>query len=528
MCADMPVEAFYVLAGLLMAALVVFGIAYLRYAGTPRARWKYRVMKAMREQQSRLNAARWRLAEKPRDDSAKLREEFFGHDLGGLAVEELARYPGIGPVTVSRLRDAGLTTVGDCARVRLSGIQGIGPSRQAELKQAIRSARRDAESRFDAGASRGAAAMAEEINRRHVDRQRQQIAAEGQVRAAEASLAAMDEQVRVARGVTFLRYLRGRKPDGLTDELMNRPIVEVAVAAAQPAEVQASAPSTPATTPAAAIVDATPKPLIAPATPVARRAESVKLLPPVDDSPLGRLRVVAGFGLAVAKADGRIASSERKQVRAFLVRRYAAAPELASRLDVLLTEVERDLPTMGDALWDVRRIIPKDAWPELYQFAVAVADAAGERNAREVECLARIAEELGVGPAIAPVPAGGTEPRPVREELSNTPAPTAIRAEPDTPLTEADCRVALEIAAESSLGVGLIRRQYRLLSDRYAPDKFGAHGPEFVQIATAKLDLVERAARQLLAAYNEPLEPPAAAPPAELRHNPLLDELFGG
>jgi hypothetical protein len=41
------------------------------------------------------------------------------------------------------------------------------------------------------------------------------------------------------------------------------------------------------------------------------------------------------------------------------------------------------------------------------------------------------------------------------------------------------------------------------------------------------LDRVERAARQLLSAYNEPLEPPAAQPPGDLRHNPLLDELFG-
>jgi uncharacterized tellurite resistance protein B-like protein len=519
----MPVEVFYVLAGLFVAALVVLGVAHLRYADTPAAQWKRRVIHAMHEQQSRLNAARWRLAEKPKDESAKLKEEFLGHDLGGLAVEELARYPGIGPATVSRLRDAGLTTVADCSRIRLSGIQGIGPSRQAELKEAIRNARRDAESRFDAGASPGAMALAGEMKRREVDRQRQQVEAEQQMRAAEATLAAMEDQVRIARRITFIGYLRGRKPAGLTGELLQRPIVDAVVEAPPPAEVVAPMS---ATRPSAA-VDATPMPLTAPPVFAAPRADPVKLVPPADDSPLGRLRVVAGFGLAVAKADGRIAASERKQVRVFLARRYASAPDLAGRLDALLTSVEGDLPTIGDALWGVRRVIPAESWPELYQFAVSVADAAGERKAREIECLARIAEELGVGPASA---AAATN-TPARAERAFPPGlapPAALLAEQNTPLSEADCRATLEIAADMPLTVDLIRRQYRHLSDRYAPDKFGAHGPEFVQIATAKLDRVERAARQLLSAYNEPLEPPAAQPPADLRHNPLLDELFGG
>jgi hypothetical protein len=214
----------------------------------------------------------------------------------------------------------------------------------------------------------------------------------------------------------------------------------------------------------------------------------------------------------VAKADGRIAAVERKQVRVFLERRYATDPTLAAQLDTVMAEVEADLPTLGDALWEVKRTIPADAWPELYQFAVSVADAAGERNTREVECLARVAEELGIG--VKPPPA-------------HMPAPV-VASEPDAPLTEPECRAALEIAAETPLSVDLIRRQHRLLSDRFATEKFATHGPEFVQMAAEKRDRAGRAARHLLAGYNEPLEAPAAPPPpADLRHNPLLDELFG-
>ena len=81
----------------------------------------------------------------------------------------------------------------------------------------------------------------------------------------------------------------------------------------------------------------------------------------------------------------------------------------------------------------------------------------------------------------------------------------------------------------SWLSVELIRRQYRLLSDRFAPEKFATHGPEFVEMAADKRDRAERAARHLLAGYNEPLEAPAApSPPADLRHNPDLDDVFGG
>ncbi|MBO0697807.1 MAG: hypothetical protein J2P46_05400, partial [Zavarzinella sp.] len=202
----------------------------------------------------------------------------------------------------------------------------------------------------------------------------------------------------------------------------------------------------------------------------------------------------------------------RRQVRAFLARRYAPTADLVAQLDPLVAGIENDLPTLGDALWNVRRVVPAGDWPDLYQFAVSVADASGgERNAREAECLARIAEELRAGPkSPPPVPAVAT------------PAPSS-----DTPLTEADCRAALDIDPGVALNVDLIRRQYRLLAERFAAGKFASHGPEFARMAAEKRERAERAARQLLAGYNEPLETPKAEPPADPRHNPDLDAVFG-
>jgi hypothetical protein len=244
----------------------------------------------------------------------------------------------------------------------------------------------------------------------------------------------------------------------------------------------------------------------------------------------------------MAKADGRIAAAERRQVRAFAERRYTP-PDLLPQLDSILAGIEADLPTLGDALWDVKRTIPHDAWPELYQFAVSVADSAGERNTREVECLARVAEELRIGDpggaGILPANARGREsPAATSGDVSGVEGggkggPALAGRMPAVPggaaplLDDVECRTALEIGPATPLSVDLIRRQFRLLTDRFAPEKFASHGPEFVAMAAEKRARAERAARHLLAEYNEPLEPPTPPPLADLRHNPDLDDVFG-
>jgi uncharacterized tellurite resistance protein B-like protein len=525
----MPVEVLVILAGLVATVMIAVGVMYLRYANSPAGQWKRGMLALVADQEARLRAARRELVSKDTVDSTKLRDEYLGRHLRSLPVEELARYPGIGPVTVARLRDAGLTTVADCARVRLSGIQGIGPSRQTDLKEALSKVRRDAASRFDAGACQEATAFAEEVKRREAERERRRRTAEQAISAAEAGLKTLEERARIARRITFVGHLRGRQPPEFAPELMNLPLnappntkrADPTATGANPTDPVPIPPPGVAATPApesgrsyvggSAPESASGLPTSVPAP--APSPPGADLAPPTsvpDGSPLARLRAAAGLGFAVAKADGRIAASERKQIRAFLQRRYAQTPDLADRLDSVAAEVENDLPTLGDALWDVRRLIPRESWPDLYQFAVSVADAAGERNAREVECLARVAEELKVARIVVPAP-----------------APVDPTPEPGEALSQAECRAALEIAADVPLGVDLIRRQYRLLSDRFSPDRFGAHGPEFVRIATDKLARVERAARQLLAAYNEPLEPPTAEAPADLRHNPDLDAVFG-
>src|SRR5207244_10742838 len=107
----------------------------IRYRNTPAARWKARVRAAVAEQEVHRRRARRELAALNADaEDRELRKEFLDRQLEGVAVEELAKYPGIGPVTVSRLREAGLTTVAGCGRARRATVPGIGADREPRLR----------------------------------------------------------------------------------------------------------------------------------------------------------------------------------------------------------------------------------------------------------------------------------------------------------------------------------------------------------------------------------------------------------
>jgi hypothetical protein len=95
--------------------------------------------------------------------------------------------------------------------------------------------------------------------------------------------------------------------------------------------------------------------------------------------------------------------------------------------------------------------------------------------------------------------------------------------------THKDHLTVLEIDPAVPLSADLVRRQYNLLSERYAAEKFASAGPEFVSLAEQKREALVAAATALLDEFGEKVEAalPAAAAPPELRHNPDLDAVFG-
>jgi hypothetical protein len=74
-----------------------------------------------------------------------------------------------------------------------------------------------------------------------------------------------------------------------------------------------------------------------------------------------------------------------------------------------------------------------------------------------------------------------------------------------------------------------VQRQWNLLSERLAPEKVASMGAEFVKLAQTMLAALRGAAESLLEAMGEQLETKPPTPPVQdLRHNPDLDDVFGG
>jgi hypothetical protein len=89
-------------------------------------------------------------------------------------------------------------------------------------------------------------------------------------------------------------------------------------------------------------------------------------------------------------------------------------------------------------------------------------------------------------------------------------------------------RLILEIDPTATVSPDLIRRRFTLLTEKADPAKAATLGVEFVRMAETKRADILRAAQELMAPFGEPLVPPAAPPkPTDIRHNPLLDEIFG-
>jgi uncharacterized tellurite resistance protein B-like protein len=476
-------------------------VVYWRYTHSPLYRWRQQVFAHFVRLITERNDAEYTLdvLDSGNDAIAEVKRTFALTMFANVSVETLTRYPGIGPMTITRLREAGLTTVAEVFGVALPSIANINRQQQTALQDALLKMHREALSRLSAQASPEAVAAAAELAKLTAGQQQQRHEANQKKALAEAGLAALATRMKVAEQIRFINYLSGMPPLGYTPEF-----------AAQPLPLPVAIPLPPPTTPATP-----PTELNAPLTPTTP-AEQMK---PGELPSLTRFRVVARFGYAVAKADGRTSANEKRQIRVFLERRYATAPYLVNKLSQLIAEVEQDIPTLDESIAEVRSTLPKENWAELNQFAISVTDASGDRNARKNEVLARVATALEMTIAKpAPVPAVVIPPPP--------PATPTAPAVPK-PLTDNECKKLLEIAFDTVLSVDLIRRQHRLLSERYDPAKFAAHGAEFVQLAQTKRDTIQKAALQLLKPYNEPLELPTLPPPTDMRHNPDLDDFFG-
>ena len=424
----------------------------------------------------------------------------------------VASYPGIGPGTVQRLQSIGIATLADLVEFgfNFQRIPGIGPVKAFELKTATVHAFANAEAQFDAGAS----AYGREYQKRcgemaradHAEREVRQRRNAGIGRA----LTDLQPLVQLANRVTFFNHLfRKGQVSGLTEAVMALPLPEVVVDPPATTVIPVLKPVAPDIRPVLPLAAkrAGDKPVSQPVVDLFKQALSSTPTTASEHPLLPKLRAYCAFALVVAKADGRIAKSERAVVRELLASTFGHDATLVRFMDPVMEQTEKNVPDEDDALSAILKMTTPDERRMLFAVAERIADAAGERGAREVDALRRIATALQVTiSSVVVEPTGDSRP-----PLGWNP------------------RAVLEIDPTAQLSVELIRRRYLILTERADPAKAAALGPEFAAMAEAKRADLRKAALEMIAPFGEPLDPPAAPPKSsDIRHNPDLDDVFGG
>jgi len=490
---------------------------YIRYIGTPAGQWKLRLRRHISDLQYKLAAYNDAIAAAAPKITA-LSHQLYERQLRALTPDALSDYAGIGPGTVERLRNAGLRSVPDIERYHLESIGGIGPVKSKEIQDAVKKVLADARSRFDAGAS----SEGQEFRRRlasseMADERSKREAILRDSTATLAAIAACDDVTPYAQQVTFWRFLCGQGGAGLPEEIRNRPF-PTPHPIVPPGPV--AKPSSPVILPP---VSPPPPPTLPPpppadiflGTPSKPTPTAPSVLPGID-----KLRGLCRFGLAVAKADGRLAQAERKVIRGFAGAQFGQDDRLLRFLDPTLEQCEKTIPSVEEATEEVKQLWPQNEHAVLVRFAENVTDATGSvRSAKENEMLARLAKALGVESQATPTTHTQSSPPVLTKPASPAQPPTSMVESP---------RVVLEIGAGVELSPELIRRRYMLLTEKLDPARAATLGAEFAAMADRKRTAIRAAAETLIAQFGVSLELPAAPPPpSDIRHNPDLDDVFG-
>jgi hypothetical protein len=227
-----------------------------------------------------------------------------------------------------------------------------------------------------------------------------------------------------------------------------------------------------------------------------------------EDQAVYQLELTVQLGYAVARADGRLAQAERAAIEEHFERQFARHPAMENRARSLCAHYAKASIDLKDLVSRIKRAFPASALPSLLDFARTIARA-GSTNARKTACY----EELSRGLSFT-----SSEPKSI---------PMATLAT-SGPAFHTSLRGALEIDPDVSLTAELVRRQYNKLAERYNAAKLAHLGADFEKLAAERHAAARAAAEAFLQELSEPLELPTPPPPASLRENRELDELFGG
>jgi hypothetical protein len=201
----------------------------LPYWRSPERAWRNKVMSACRAAQRQVQWEQAQIQRLSTERAAReqaLGQEAFERFLATVTVAELDAYPGIGPATVDRLRQAGY---GNLARLRNGwiGIPGIGAKRRADVTDAVRQLTRETEKRFRAGTSPESNEL--EIRLQELRKTYAQLESRGRARAEGAGevVRQLDGAVALARQISLWKYFWHDSHVVVPAELLQRPLPDL-------------------------------------------------------------------------------------------------------------------------------------------------------------------------------------------------------------------------------------------------------------------------------------------------------------
>jgi predicted flap endonuclease-1-like 5' DNA nuclease len=249
-----------------------------------------------------------------------------------------------------------------------------------------------------------------------------------------------------------------------------------------------------------------------------------------------------------ARVDGSANPRANALIQEHMRKRYAYDVPLFNHAKGFCAHYETAAIDRDKCFRTIMELCAPDHRASLLEFIESIMTASGPLSSLTQRCLTAWRSYLGVPeparPAASPVPPDAQkrldppanvqtakDRRPPTEDPNKkrpeSPRGREVGKPPPAP-TEQEYRSILEIDPSHPLSTDLVRRQYRLLQERFAPEKVHAMGGDVIATVERKRAAVRAAAAALLEKMGEKLsDDPDQRQPQELRANPDLDDVFG-
>lgn len=574
------------LSGLVVVLALVVAAGLTAYAFSLEGRWRRRVRSAQRQLEAIRAAEQLRL-EQTRSDwlatEKRITLEGAERQLAAVDVEELDRFPGIGPKTVQTLRQAGLVNLKEIylkqanlpeiLRARAGLVQAAIAHKHHELQEQLRQhpeqLPHDLYSKY--------IAQQEQAKRElgHLG-QRLQLLTE-----LERDLKQLEQQYAPRSTLwAFVQRWCKRQPSALPADLLQHPLLDVekqllererTALKGQPAgrfqiggavgTVFPGPPSEPSVRPlatgstsaradklgrSAAITTSAPPPsLFAPTVQSSASPSADKATVPVPPTPsfvspraqvdLVDLEIRILFLLA--QADNRLSRAERDWIANYAQRQLARDQASQNRVRGLCAHYEQARPNADAILEELAQCAHEPRWQQAWPSWLELVNLSANAHSRKWELLKHLSDILQLPlPSSKTVSDSKAAGRDGVSELGSA-APTIgteggqLSRIPQAEMTDSEARRLLGLALAGALAPMDIRKQYETQCELFNPEKERIKGPEFVQLAERKRQEIREAAvfllRQLGVADPERFLDEPAPPHSDVsRDNPDLDAIF--